>query len=513
MREKLLRVQRALSAMALVAVAALFGALAVCGQLVTSQLTTSGGLSENTVLVPNALLLNLVLTLALGVGLWLVSAALRRFARVRLTGVLAALWLIGTLAFLLGAQTQQIYDFEYVMEGARLFARGNYKMMSMDYFNAYGYQLGFCLPMEILLRVMPSLDINLFMQATNVLLSVAAAGVLVALCEVLAGRRTRYAAAALYLTFLPGMLYCSFVYATMPMIFLCACAFLCFALYLQRRRVGLAAVAGVCVAVAVMLKPNAYVPLLSLLICALVDGLTSRDLKLLACLLLGTALAVLLARAAIWQYELRSGVRIAPEISAAARLSMGLQRENAQAGWYNRYFERFYPLDVTMEQEHAIAMADVSARLAEFRADPAMAAAFVRDKMLSQWLEPTYGTMWYGNLCEQTGPLAGMARLVYAQGSGLRAALERYMAVWQQALYALAAVGTASALCRRGNAAQLMLPVAILGGFLYHMIFEAKSQYIYVYAFYAIPMAAQGLCALEDAARRALAMRGGKKGV
>ena len=511
MEKGLKTAQRALCAMALCAVYLLFAALAACDLFLTANLTTTAQMSETVTLVRDALLPGLLLTLAMLAALALFHGALIRFARVRLTGALAALWLAGALVLAFGVQMRQMYDFAAVIEGAELFAQGNYKAMAVDYFNASSYQLGFCLPMEFIKRVFPAIDLNLFMQAVNAVCSVAAAGALAALCELLAGRRARFAACALYLTCLPALFYCAFVYATLPMALLCSCAFLCFALYLRGRRAGFALAGGACVAVAAMLKPNAYIPIAALVICALVDFLTSRDWRLLLIMALTAALAALLARAAIWQYELRSGTALIEDISMLARLTMGLQRDGAQAGWYNRYIEQFYPLDVTRAQELAVARADLQARLAELAQDPAMLGAFLRDKALTQWIEPTFGTLWYGHLSGQAGPLAGAAEAIYAQGGALRAAIEGYMDVWQQAVYLLAAIGTAVTLRRRGGAQELILPVTIIGGFLYHMIFEAKAQYIFVYALYLIPLAAQGLCALEDAARRAWrGVKGGK---
>ena len=55
------------------------------------------------------------------------------------------------------------------------------------------------------------------------------------------------------------------------------------------------------------------------------------------------------------------------------------------------------------------------------------------------------------------------------------------------------------------------LPVAILGGALYHLIFEAKAQYAYPYMVYMLPLAAAGLCRLEDGAARLICS--GKKWV
>lgn len=135
------------------------------------------------------------------------------------------------------------------------------------------------------------------------------------------------------------------------------------------------------------------------------------------------------------------------------------------------------------------------------RADPRMAAAFFRDKLLSQWLEPTYSTMWYGNLCEKTG---GLAQAVFTQDGLVRALLEGYMKISQQAFYILAVLGLIGTLLTKRSVAQLILPLTILGGLLYHMIFEAKSQYIYVYALFMIPLAARGLCMCGDMLQRGL---------
>ena len=484
------RVGERIAALAVAAAGLLFALLFLRSLTVSAELSFTGAMSETVVFVRRAILPELLLTALAVAAIRLLAALLRRLARIHLTALLAALWLAGTLIFLWGAGTQQLYDFEYVLEAARLFARGNYKMLSQDYLNAYSYQLGFCLPMEALLRLFPRLDLNLFMQGVNAVCSVTAAGLLAALSRVLAGERAGFTACALYLTCLPAAFYCAFVYATLPMVCLCAGAFLCFALYLRRRDWRLAALCGLLAAVAAMLKPNAQLVLLALLLCALVDALCTRDTRLPLYMALAVALALLLSRLAVWQYELRAGVHLQEDITLIARFTMGLQRSGSQAGWYNRYAERFFPLDVTPEAERAAAMADLRARLSELAADPAMAAAFVRDKLLSQCLEPTYGTLWYGGICEQTGPLGAQAAALYAQGGAVREALARAMGVWQRALYALAALGAVSTLRRGARTQDMLLPVVILGGLCYHMLFEAKSQYMFVYTLYAIPLAA-----------------------
>ena len=60
-------------------------------------------------------------------------------------------------------------------------------------------------------------------------------------------------------------------------------------------------------------------------------------------------------------------------------------------------------------------------------------------------------------------------------------------------LQALALTGGLRLLRRGTGTDMLALPVTVLGGFLFHLLFEAKSQYIYPYAVLLMPVAAVGL--------------------
>lgn len=497
------RVQRFLGTAAMGLAMCVLAAIAVSSLFVTARLYSSGRRSEDIAFLRDALLPNLALTLGLLAVLVLAYRLLVRCARRRLTAGLCALWLALTLILVLGTNLGQMYDLAYVCEAAQLFAQGNYKAMQVDYFNAYSYQLGFCLPMEMLLRLLPGIDLNRFMQALNAVLSLATAGALSALCgQLFPESGAPRAALLLFVTFLPAMFYCMLVYSTLPMMLLASLSMLCFVHLLRTGKARYGVLYALLIAAAYMVKLNAAVPLLAMGIAAVLAAMEGGDWRLPAFAVLSAAAAVLLSRCAILQYELRSGITLREDVSALARLAMALQEGGASAGWFNGFTEQFFTPEVTAEQERAAAAAALSQRLAQMRADLPMTAAFFRDKLLSQWQEPAYGTLWYGNLCEGTGALAGAAQALFAQDGALRAALERMMNIGQQALYVLACIGMAGALRRRRDAAQMILPLTILGGFLYHMIFEAKSQYIYVYALYMIPLAAQGLCALSEGVSR-----------
>lgn len=484
---------------ALGAALCLFAVLVVSGLFVTAHLGRQPWSHEAITFSSDGFFANMALCAAVLFALLLMHRGLSRFCGVKLSAAMLAAWCAGTLVLVVGAGVRQLYDFAYVIEGAELFARGNYTPLEIDYFNVYSYQLGICFPMEAVKRLMPGLNLTVFMQALNVVLSAGTAGVMAALSQVLFSEKESGACVLLYVLFLPLALQCIYVYGTLPMLLMTACAALSLALYMKKRKARFGLAYALCIALAYMFKPNAAVPLIAMTISAVLDMLLSRDWKLAIYAALGAALSVGLMRLVIFQYELRAGIQLSGDLSALARLVMGLRDGGAAAGWFNHYTEQFFPFDVTAEQERAIAAADLAARLAEMKADPQMTFAFFRDKLLSQCLEPSYCALWYADLCEHGGALSAWTTAVVADGGAVRAVLERAMGLYQKALHVLCLAGIWSMMRRKNiNPAAAALPVCMLGGVLYHMIFEAKAQYIYMYIVLMMPVAAHGLCRISD---------------
>lgn len=430
-------------------------------------------------------------------------ALTRRWGR-RAEAVVLALWTAAALCFALGVGLVPRADSALVIDAATRFAAGDFSPLEGVYLNRVSYQLGICLPLEGLARLLPGVDLNLLMQAVNCVLSAALMAQLSRLAGELAGdARVARAAMLLYLLFAPMLLFNLFVYGVLPMLLLCVLAMRCFARYARtgERRFGV--LYALLVGAAAVLKPNAMIVMLALLICAALHALERRDGFALLCAGLSAALCLALPALVVRLYEARAGVTLAPDTGMLLRLAMGMQDSVIAAGWYNGVIEEYWPLSVMPEMERAAAAEMLAARLREFAADPAGAWAFFREKCLTQWAEPSYDILWYGAACAKGGRFNGLAHWIFRDGSAVRALLAGYMNAFQQAAYALAWIGTLGTLREREHgAAQLMLPVAILGGFLYHMLFEAKSQYIYPYMLLLLPLAARGLAVIAKGMKK-----------
>ena len=451
-------------------------------------------------------LAGLALTAALLAVLAAVYAFVRRRAGRRVFYAALALWTAAALCLVLAVGLVPRADSALVIDAAKRFAAGDFSPLEGEYFNRVSYQLGICLPLEGLARLLPGLDLNLLMQALNCVMSAALMALLCGLAGEAAGdARASCAAALLYLAFVPMLLFNMFVYGVLPMLLLCVLAMRCFARYAKtgERRYGV--LYALFIGLAAVLKPNAMIVMLALAICAGVHALERRDGFLLLCAALSLALCIALPAGVVRLYAWRGGVTLAQDTGMLLRLAMGMQDSVIAAGWYNGVIEEYWPLSVTPEMEKAAALEMLAARLREFAADPAGAWAFFREKCLTQWAEPSYDILWYGAVCEKGGRFNGLAHLIFRDVSPVRALLAGYMNVFQQAAYVLALIGTCGMIREKGTGAvQLMLPVTVLGGFLYHMLFEAKSQYIYPYMLLLLPLAAQGLTMLGRMAGSAM---------
>ncbi len=346
---------------ALAAFVLLLAALTLCALALTAQ----NGVGDNRMLQVVTLarqpfLKSLSLSLCMLAALAGIHVLLEKIGGVRLNAGLCALWLAAAVFWIWAIGMRQRADAQLVMADASQFARGYYGALSEDYLQVYTYQLGLCLPLHVLAKLLsgPALgQLDFAAQCLNAALGIAGAGVLAALAQEIFEKRAALAALLLYIVSLPTLLFAQFVYNINLMILLCAGTMLCFARYVRTGRVGFGAGYALLGGLALAAKPNAAVVLL-LFICALMHGWARKDGKIVLFAALSFAIGKgALAAVTAW-YAQKGGVTFRANVSMWARLAMGMQESPIAAGWYNNYTERFFSADVTAEQEKAQALAD-----------------------------------------------------------------------------------------------------------------------------------------------------------
>ena len=489
---------------ALFLAALLFGVLFLCGLFVTWHVHGNAEVLE----MADAIRLPAPIVLLAAVGfVLLLYGMLRTLRSMRppraVTALFWALWFSLSAAFLVVNGLQQVLDYQTVLEAAGRLAAGSYAVLDQPYFHALSHQIPMLLPMEIAARLFPRLPLNRTLQLLNLAASLACGFCLSAIGGLLFSREAGRAVRLLFFLSLPAVLYCTYVYGTVFMMALDLVGTLCFLLYEKSGRAAAGIGAGVFIGLACMMKANGLIFVIAFAIISALSALAERNWRRLLPVVLSAAVCLVSTQGVVRLYERRAGIRMGDSITAKARFVMGLQ-EGPASGWYNNYITPFISRDVTREEELKKAERDLSGRLQVFRENPAYAFGFFSEKLLSQWLDPTFGAVRYGQIAPHAGKGAEAVSAVYREDSPWYAVLYGYMKLWQLAVCLLAAAGLFSALRGGGNggAGAALLPAAVLGGALYHLLFEAKSAYAYPYLMYLLPYAGYGLTLLPAVCRR-----------
>ena len=386
-----------------------------------------------------------------------------------------------------------------VTYGAQRAALGDWAVLTEDYFSRFPFQLGYVLYSElffravgIVLRGTPEGYAVLALQELNLLWLLLEYHALLEITALLfKNERIRKLLILLLFACLPPLLTAPYLYGGIPAFSCGAVGVWMFLRYIKKGGRKNALLCAAALALAVTLKLNL------LIVCVAVGGvwlvmlLKKPSRESLLCLLLAALCVLTLPSLPQLVYERRLGVRYGGGIPMIAWMAMGFDEGHAAPGWYRED----HTVAVFEKTGHDAAATAESAkqflreRIAAFRADPAYARRFFSEKLRSQWNEPSYGSLWINQVFpsySSKGALYG-----FLCGGGARHTLALMNQVQQFVLLSLL-LGVIR-LWQKKDLLRCLLPLILLGGLLYHLLFEAKSQYALPYFVLILPIAAYGL--------------------
>lgn len=427
----------------------------------------------------------------------------------RLLLFLASCWVIGWGIYLiLAGKTIPAADSASVYSIGEALAQHNYQVIhpTDSYLSYYPQQIGLSAFYGIVMRLWKLLPIGA--PAYHILKCI---NILCAWLTLYSQYRTTHLlfqtdqADILYLLLAmfhaPLIMYTSFIYGEIPAFALFS-AGVWLLLEAIRSRVCppvLLPVSAALLILSVALRKNTLILIIAVCIALFWEWLYTHRHRLLIyglCLMLG-ALTILPGIQSF--YEHRAGNTLSSGVPAMAYFAMGMQEASRGCGWYNGF--NFYTYqDTGMDTQATVAVSRqaISDRLETFRGNPGYALSFYRDKFLSQWTDGSY-------FCRQAtqasaGERTGLLAAVY-DGS-LSDAFIHFCNLWQTLIYLCAFVCLLPTVRRQRSQTSFLFYIGligVLGGFLFHMIWEANSRYIFPYALLLLPYAAGGLHAADAA--------------
>lgn len=215
-------------------------------------------------------------------------------------------------------------------------------------------------------------------------------------------------------------------------------------------------------------------------------------------------LAVLCLLAAFSGYK---GIKIASEreigrnlgegAPASVWIAMGLQDDD----WYdlgpgsnNSYNLRvFMECNFETDTANKVATQNIRETLQNWGENPQLIVPFFKEKLLYQWIEPSYGS-FYMTRCMEEEHAAWIENLYFGKAHDVIYSL---MNQYQTVIYATLLVYFVNLLLRKREVPEYLLGLIVIGGLMYTMVWESKNRYVYPYIVIVMPCVAMGIIQME----------------
>lgn len=253
---------------------------------------------------------------------------------------------------------------------------------------------------------------------------------------------------------------------------------------------------GVFMGIAVLLRQNILIVVVALGIVTIVKFIFHRT-KENVFLLLSLVLGVFLFQAGIWLIYRNVRQEDAEAIPSILFVVMGLNDDYQHAGWHNNYeYETFGLLNDDVEAAKQKGWEDLKMYINMYRNDPDYMIDFFTRKMNLQWNAPMYQGIAM-NAGEITGEQLSPVKEIYEFGK-LTRCIEVWMKLYQLLLYGSILYWLLMSGDKNDRIEKYVLLVAVFGGFLFSLMWEAKTRYVMPYLFMMLPYMALGLVTLTD---------------
>lgn len=267
-----------------------------------------------------------------------------------------------------------------------------------------------------------------------------------------------------------------------------------------RHLVCFALLSILCFAGSMALRKNTLILMIAVILVTVLEALrrTRPTLVLLTICYLLAATAVLPAITSY--YEHRAGNKLLSGVPPMSYFAMGMQESSRANGWYNGFnFYTYQDTGMDTQATNELSRQAIQERLAYFRENPSYAAGFYHNKFLSQWCDGTYASR-QATLATFGGRREFFNQIYEGKYSSFYIAFGNF---YQNLLYLGSAAfcicsirsgrsKKGSQLCFSQLPAYLCL-IGVIGGFLFHMIWEANARYILPYSLLLMPYAAWGI--------------------
>ena len=244
----------------------------------------------------------------------------------------------------------------------------------------------------------------------------------------------------------------------------------------------------------VLCRKNTLILIIAICLVLVFYWLKSKRYSLILLAFIFSVCSILVLPTIQKYYEVRSENTLKSGVPAISYFAMGMQESSRGNGWYNGFnFNTYQETGMDSQATAVLSKEAIAQRIDYFKENPSYMGSFYYNKFLSQWADGTYA-------CRQAtlATFGGRSGFFNELHEGRYSKIFiNYCNGYQNILYLGSFVFCFMALKKKTSFAIKGLPlyiglIGVIGGFLFHMVWEANSRYIFTYGLLLLPYCAWG---------------------
>ena len=295
----------------------------------------------------------------------------------------------------------------------------------------------------------------------------------------------------LLLLFIPYSMYITFVYGNLIGFTLSSFAILLQAKYFKSEKIWYVFVMPICMFAAIFLKQNYIIILIAMIILFITQMIFKKKVKYTIPVILLILSYVLVNPTTDILMRSVTGLETSTGTPSQSYIAMGMQEGDCAPGWINNYNIRVYQYnDFNTEKAKQASNENIKQSLNNFKNNPNYALKFYSQKIASQWNNPTFQCIWINQGRKPESEYSHIEKSVLCDG-----VLSKVITQYSNILQTIILFGTMLFVIidfKKIKLTELIFAIIFIGGFIFHIIWEAKCQYTLPYFVLIIPYSVIG---------------------
>lgn len=378
-----------------------------------------------------------------------------------------------------------------ICEAAVNIRNGNYSdFIKNGYMSIYPHQLGMLTLMRVIFKFFGLNNWYVFQYLNAFAVPFIILSGTKITYEITKSRRAEIIALLMLFLFSPLYFYTSYTYNDELSLALMLMSTWCILIFIRKPKIIIGIFAIMFMSVAVLLRHNSFIALIAAVIILTIVAITRKKWENI-CLAAGM---IFVCSITIWGNSKIYEKYYTPDAFAlpkTAYVAMGQLESELGPGWYGMYFIHvILKSQGDVEKERELIHNDIIYRSKYFLEHPKYTLNFYTRKINSQWNVPLYQGIAMNNCFEK--PYEGAVKLMYSD-TILRKSVEEYCNIFHLAVMIMTLIYIIILTANKKGIEKYILYVAVLGGFLFSILWEAKARYVFPYFVMLIPYTSAGL--------------------